>query len=51
MRQGEESLRLELLRRHAASAEERARIPPPPGPTFNGLFRRESAGRQSLFAA
>lgn len=33
MARGEESLRLELARRHAASAEERARIPAPPGPT------------------
>ena len=33
MAQGEESLRLELAHRHAATAEERARIPPPPGPT------------------
>ncbi len=34
MRKGEESLKLELLRRRANSAEERARIPAPPGPTF-----------------
>ena len=34
MRIGEESLRLELMRRRATTAEERARIPPPPGPTF-----------------
>jgi hypothetical protein len=33
MEKGEESLRLELARRHAATPEERARIPPPPGPT------------------
>lgn len=33
MARGEESLRLELARRHAATPEERARIPPPPGPT------------------
>jgi hypothetical protein len=33
MAKGEESLRLEVARRHAATAEERARIPPPPGPT------------------
>ncbi|HLR07012.1 MAG TPA: SRPBCC family protein [Pyrinomonadaceae bacterium] len=30
MRRGEESLKLELLRRRAKSPEERARIPPPP---------------------
>jgi hypothetical protein len=34
MARGEESLRLELRRRRAGSPEERARIPPPPGPTF-----------------
>ena len=34
MRMGEESLKLELMRRHAATSEERARIPYPPGPTF-----------------
>lgn len=33
MDQGEESLRLELARRHAATPEERAGIPSPPGPT------------------
>ena len=33
MAKGEESLRLELARRHAATPEERAAIPAPPGPT------------------
>lgn len=33
MARGEESLRLELARRHAATPEERALIPAPPGPT------------------
>lgn len=33
MARGEESLRLELARRHAATPEERAAIPAPPGPT------------------
>jgi hypothetical protein len=33
MRKGEESLLLELARRRAATPEERARIPAPPGPT------------------
>jgi hypothetical protein len=33
MAQGERSLKLELARRHAATPEERARIPAPPGPT------------------
>lgn len=32
MAQGEESLKLELLRRRAASASARAAVPPPPGP-------------------
>jgi hypothetical protein len=39
MARGEESLRLELARRHAASPEERARIPAPPGPTFAGFLK------------
>jgi hypothetical protein len=34
MARGEESLRLELLRRRAGSDEERARIAAPPGPTW-----------------
>ena len=34
MRRGEHSLRLELARRRARTAEERARVPPPPGPTW-----------------
>lgn len=33
MAMGERSLRLELARRHATSADERARIPAPPAPT------------------
>jgi hypothetical protein len=33
MRRGEESLKLELARRHAASPADRARIPAPPPPT------------------
>src|SRR5215831_18876619 len=39
MAQGEESLRLELARRSAKTAEERARIPAPPGPTFASFVR------------
>jgi hypothetical protein len=39
MRQGEESLRLELRRRHAATAAERAAVPSPPGATqFSPLW-------------
>jgi hypothetical protein len=34
MQMGEESLNLELMRHHATTPEERARIPLPPGPTF-----------------
>jgi hypothetical protein len=34
MRRGEESLKLELLRRRAQSPEERARISPPPPPSL-----------------
>ncbi|HKP13353.1 MAG TPA: polyketide cyclase, partial [Blastocatellia bacterium] len=34
MARGEESLRLEIARRHARTPEEAARIPLPPGPTF-----------------
>ena len=39
MHMGEDSLKLELMRRHAATLEERARIPPPPGPTFKMLIQ------------
>lgn len=38
MAQGEESLKLELARRKAATDEERARIPAPPQPTFRSPF-------------
>ena len=39
MRMGEESLKLELLRRRATSPDERARIPMPPGPTFKSFIQ------------
>jgi Polyketide cyclase / dehydrase and lipid transport len=39
MKRGEESLRLELQRRKAASPESRAAVPPPPQPTFGFLLR------------
>lgn len=42
MARGEESLRLELARRRAATPEERARVAAPPGPTFR-LLRRGGA--------
>ena len=38
MRQGEESLALELARRRAADETARASVPPPPGPvTYAGI--------------
>lgn len=43
MRQGERSLKLELARRGARTAAERARLPAPPGPTFAWLVRRGQA--------
>jgi hypothetical protein len=39
MRMGEESLKLELMRRHATTLEKRASIPLPPGPTFKMLIQ------------
>jgi hypothetical protein len=44
MARGEESLRLELARRHAKSDEERARIPVPPQPVFLSSRRRRRLG-------
>ncbi|MBP1804870.1 SRPBCC family protein [Rubellimicrobium aerolatum] len=46
MRMGERSLRLEILRRRATTPAERARVPPPPGPsllTLRGQAVRPSA--------
>jgi hypothetical protein len=40
MARGEESLKLEIARRHALNADELARVPAPPQPTFS--FRRAS---------
>lgn len=42
MRKGEESLRLELARRRAATEAEREQVPPPPGPTFSFLTRKSA---------
>jgi hypothetical protein len=42
MARGEESLRLELRRRHARTPAELAAIPPPPGPTFSRRLRSSS---------
>jgi len=40
MARGEESLKLEIARRHAMNAEELARVPAPPPPTFMFLTAR-----------
>lgn len=40
MARGEESLRLELRRNRASTAEQRAAVPAPPGPTFRWLLHR-----------
>jgi hypothetical protein len=42
MARGEESLVLEIARRNAKTAEERAAIPAPPPPTFKWLLRTSS---------
>lgn len=42
MRKGEESLKLEILRRRATTEAARKLIPPPPGPTFPHNLRRKS---------
>ena len=48
MRRGEESLKLELLRRHAQTLEEASRVPSPPGPAFLlNFFRRNSLTKES----
>lgn len=41
MRMGEQSLKLELARRHAITYEQLARIPAPPGPTFAAFIAKE----------
>jgi hypothetical protein len=46
MAKGEESLKLELLRRHAQSAEEQARVPAPPQPTW--VINRPPHPQQAL---
>lgn len=51
MRTGEESLRLELLRRGAATDEERNRVPPPPPPTtYSPLALLVSIGGAAVLA-
>lgn len=50
MRKGEESLQLELQRRHSPTPEAHAQVPPPPQPTFKWSIRKGSqANTQSLF--
>jgi hypothetical protein len=49
MRKGEESFKLELLRRHAKTAQERSAVPPPPGPTFPGLYTPGTSNMTNLF--
>jgi hypothetical protein len=50
MRKGEESLQLELQRRHAPTPEARAQVPPPPPTTFAWSIRKGSqAQTQVLF--
>lgn len=44
MAKGEESLRLELERRHAPTPEARAAVPPPPGPTFARFLKSQRLG-------
>jgi hypothetical protein len=44
MQMGEESLKLELMRRRAKTDEDRARIPAPPPPTFKMFVGGEAAG-------
>jgi ribosome-associated toxin RatA of RatAB toxin-antitoxin module len=44
MARGEESLRLELARRHAQTPGERAQIPAPPQPVFLSERRRQQLG-------
>lgn len=54
MRQGEQSLRLELRRRAARTPEERALVPPPPGPTpssFLGMLIGVGRSRSSRASA
>jgi hypothetical protein len=42
MKKGEESLQLELQRRHAPTPEARAQVPPPPATTFAWSIRKGS---------
>lgn len=48
MARGEESLTLELARRHAKSQAERDRIPQPPGPTFGFILPKDGKAATKL---
>lgn len=48
MNMGEESLKLELMRRQAATLEERVRIPSPPDPTFRRFIQRNRGAKNEL---
>ena len=48
MRKGEESLQLELQRRHAPTPEARALVLPPPQPTFQWSIRKGSQARGEM---
>lgn len=50
MARGEESLRLELARRRAATPEERGRVPAPPGPTSTEGMAMASGAAATLVA-
>lgn len=50
MARGEESLNLELARRHAGSRTELAAIPEPPGPTFAFLLPKDGKALNRLLA-
>jgi hypothetical protein len=50
MARGEESLKLELARRHAGTSDEKARIPAPRGPLFPHNLRFFKAGSEKASA-
>lgn len=51
MDRGEESLRLELRRRHAATPQDRAAVPDPPAPTWPHRRRWEQKKRQYAYVS
>jgi hypothetical protein len=48
MARGEESLKLELARRHARTPEQRAAVPPPPAATFGFMLPENARADQVL---